>query len=65
MLARGLGHDGRTLFSIMPYTQYRSMSDEDLASTVVCLRTLVTHRVDSTLPATTRPVCGGTHGDAI
>ena len=39
MLARaireGIGHDGRTLFPLMPYTQYRYMSDEDLASVVV------------------------------
>jgi mono/diheme cytochrome c family protein len=44
MLARaireGIGHDGRTLFPIMPYTQYRYMSDEDLASIVVYLRSL-------------------------
>jgi hypothetical protein len=44
MLARaireGIGHDGRTLFPLMPYTQYRSMSDEDVASIVVYLRSL-------------------------
>jgi mono/diheme cytochrome c family protein len=44
MLARaireGIGHDGRTLFPLMPYTQYRSMSDEDVASVVVYLRSL-------------------------
>ena len=44
MLARaireGIGHDGRTLFPVMPYTQYRWMSDEDVASIVVYLRTL-------------------------
>jgi hypothetical protein len=44
MLARaireGIGHDGRTLFPVMPYTQYRAMSDEDLASVIVYLRTL-------------------------
>jgi mono/diheme cytochrome c family protein len=44
MLARaireGIGHDGRTLFPLMPYTQYRSMSDEDVASLVVYLRSL-------------------------
>jgi hypothetical protein len=34
------GHDGRTVFPVMPYTQYRSMSDEDVASIVVYLRTL-------------------------
>src|SRR5262249_57552345 len=44
MLARaireGIGHDGRTLFPLMPYTQYRSISDEDVASIVVYLRAL-------------------------
>ena len=44
MLARavreGIGHDGRTLFPLMPYAQYRSMSDEDIASVVVYLRSL-------------------------
>lgn len=38
MLARaireGIGHDGRTLFPIMPYQNYRSLSDEDLASVI-------------------------------
>ncbi|HKV42032.1 MAG TPA: cytochrome c [Blastocatellia bacterium] len=44
MLARaireGIGHDGRTLFPLMPYTRYRAMSDEDLASVIVYLRSL-------------------------
>jgi cytochrome c553 len=44
MLARaireGIGHDGRTLFPIMPYEHYRNMSDEDLASIIVYLRSL-------------------------
>jgi hypothetical protein len=44
MIARaireGIGHDGRTLCPLMPYIQYRSMSDEDVASIVVYLRTL-------------------------
>lgn len=43
MLARaireGIGHDGRALFPMMPYPQYRQMSDEDLASVIVYLRT--------------------------
>jgi len=51
MLARaireGIGHDGRTLFPVMPYEQYRWMSDEDLASVIVYLRTL---------PALARPL---------
>ena len=36
----GIGHDGRTLFPLMPYTKFRHMSDEDLASVVTYLRTL-------------------------
>jgi hypothetical protein len=36
----GIGHDGRTLFPMMPYQHFRHMSDEDLASIVVYLRTL-------------------------
>jgi len=39
-IREGIGHDGRTLFPLMPYAQYRSMSDEDVASIVVYLRTL-------------------------
>ena len=44
MLARavreGIGHDGRTLFPLMPYMNYREMPDEDLASVIAYLRTL-------------------------
>jgi mono/diheme cytochrome c family protein len=36
----GIGHDGRTLFPLMPYKQFRFMSDEDLASIVTYLRAL-------------------------
>jgi cytochrome c553 len=39
-IREGIGHDGRTLFPIMPYTRYRNMSDEDLASIVVFLRSV-------------------------
>src|SRR5579885_2560576 len=34
-IREGIKHDDTTLFPIMPYTQYRNLSDEDLAS-VVC-----------------------------
>ncbi len=44
MLARaireGIGHNGRALFPVMPYKKYRSMSDEDLASVIVYIRSL-------------------------
>jgi mono/diheme cytochrome c family protein len=36
----GIGHDGRTLFPMMPYENFRNMSDEDLASVIAYLRTL-------------------------
>ena len=36
----GIGHDGRTLFPAMPYLDFRSLSDEDLASVIVYLRSL-------------------------
>jgi len=39
-IREGVKHDGTTLFPIMPYAQYRNLSDEDLASVVVYLRSL-------------------------
>lgn len=39
-IREGIGHDGRTLFPIMPYQNYRNLSDEDLASVVVYLRSI-------------------------
>lgn len=39
-IREGISHDGRTLFPMMPYTHYRRMSDEDVASVVVYIRTL-------------------------
>ena len=54
MLARaireGIGHDGRALFPMMPYTHFRDMSDEDLASVIVYLRSLppVRHELPKT-----------------
>jgi len=49
-IREGIGHDGRALFPIMPYEHYRSMSDEDLASVVVYLRSLpaVRHELPQT-----------------
>jgi hypothetical protein len=49
-IREGIGHDGRTLFPIMPYLRFHSMSDEDVASIVVYLRTLPPVRHE--LPAT-------------
>src|SRR6195256_399633 len=57
MLARaireGIGHDGRTLFPIMPYPSYRQMSDEDLASVIAYVRTVPA--VSNQLPTTKMP----------
>jgi mono/diheme cytochrome c family protein len=39
-IREGIGTDGRTLFPMMPYANFRHMSDEDLASVVVYLRSL-------------------------
>jgi len=39
-IREGIGHDGRTLFPMMPYQQFRNLSDEDLASIVVYIRSL-------------------------
>ncbi len=46
----GIGHDGRALFPMMPYTKYRNMSDEDLASIIVYLRSVpaVHHQLPTT-----------------
>ena len=39
-IREGIGNDGRALFNFMPYENFRSMSDEDLASVIVYLRSL-------------------------
>jgi mono/diheme cytochrome c family protein len=39
-IREGVGHDGRALFPLMPYPSFRALSDEDLASIVVYLRSL-------------------------
>lgn len=39
-LRQGIGHDGRTLFPLMPYYYFRYLSDEDLASVIVYERSL-------------------------
>jgi len=39
-IREGIGHDGRALFPLMAYPRFRSMSDEDLASVIVYLRSL-------------------------
>ena len=49
-IREGVGHDGRALFPFMPYPDFRAMSDEDLASIIVYLRSLPPVRKH--LPAT-------------
>jgi mono/diheme cytochrome c family protein len=39
-IREGIGHDGRALFPMMPYQHFRHLSDEDLASIIVYLRSL-------------------------
>lgn len=39
-IREGVGHDGRALFPFMPYADFHNMSDEDLASIIVYLRSL-------------------------
>jgi len=40
-IREGIGHDGRALFPMMPYRHFRSLPDEDMASIVVYLRSLL------------------------
>jgi mono/diheme cytochrome c family protein len=49
-IREGIGHDGRALFPVMPYQNFREMSDEDVASVVVFLRSLppVRHQLPKT-----------------
>ncbi len=49
-IREGIGHDGRALFPMMPYQNFRSLPDEDVASIVVYLRTL--QPVKNVLPKT-------------
>jgi hypothetical protein len=39
-IREGIGHDGRALFPLMPYPHFRVMSDEDLASVIVYIRSI-------------------------
>jgi len=55
-IREGVGHDGRALFPLMPYPNYRIMSDEDLASVVAYLRTLAPVRRATPAPAIPFPV---------
>jgi mono/diheme cytochrome c family protein len=39
-IRHGIGHDGRELLDFMPYAFFRSMTDEDVTSVIVYLRSL-------------------------
>jgi cytochrome c553 len=39
-IREGIGGDGRALFPIMPYQNFRKLSDEDLASVIVYMRSV-------------------------
>lgn len=52
-IREGIGHDGRRLFPMMPYMNFRQMSDEDLASVVVYLRSI--DPVRNVVPKTALP----------
>ncbi|MBK5294674.1 MAG: c-type cytochrome [Acidobacteriia bacterium] len=49
-IREGIGRDGRALFPLMPYHEYRYMSDEDVQSLVAYMRTL--RPVRNALPKT-------------
>ena len=55
-IREGIGHDGRALFPVMPYESYRAMSDEDLASVIVYIRSLKPVRNTPTPSAIPFPV---------
>jgi mono/diheme cytochrome c family protein len=52
-IREGIGLDGRALFALMPYQEYRRIPDEDLAAIVVYLRSLPP--VKNALPKSTLP----------
>ena len=39
-IREGIGHDGHALFPLMSYPDFRNMSDEDLASVIVYIRSI-------------------------
>ena len=52
-IREGIGRDGRALFPIMTYPNYRQMSDEDLASVIAYVRSVPAVR--NQLPTTKMP----------
>ena len=52
-LTRGIGHDGRTLFPMMPYMAFSKLPDEDVMSIIVYVRSIPP--VHNVLPRTVYP----------
>jgi mono/diheme cytochrome c family protein len=52
-IREGIGHDGRRLFPMMPYMNFRNMSDEDLVSVIAYVRSI--EPVRNLLPKTMLP----------
>jgi mono/diheme cytochrome c family protein len=52
-IREGIGHDGRRLFPVMPYMNFRNMSDEDLASVITYIRSI--EPIRNVLPKTQIP----------
>ena len=52
-IREGIGFDGRALFPVMPWQEYRGIPDEDLAAIIVYLRSL--EPVRNELPTTAVP----------
>ncbi len=52
-IREGIGHDGRRLFPMMPYMNFKNLSDEDLASVIVYLRSI--EPVRNSVPKTMIP----------
>ena len=75
-IREGIKHDGSTIFPLMPYVLYRRLSDEDLASVVVYLRSLPAVRnplppskinfpVNRLVQGVPRPVTGPVPGPGV
>jgi len=49
-IREGIKHDGTAIFPLMPYSEFKNMSDEDVASIVVYIRSLppVRHQLHAT-----------------
>ncbi len=52
-IREGIGHDGRRLFPLMPYMNFRVLSDEDLAAVIAYVRSIPPVR--NAVPATPLP----------